>query len=505
MPATRLLTTYAQKNGGIKITGIDTSFTGKLLTIPGSLAGRPVTSIGDSAFRNRRFLVTVTIPASVTSIDDRAFAGCSALTSVTIPESVTSIGDRAFAGCSALTTVIIPDSVTSIGGSAFAGCTTLTSVTIPASVTNISAYVFARCRSLTAVTIPDGISKIDGGAFQGCTSLSSVIIPASVCAIDASAFSGCTSLASILFNGDAPAICSNDADEIPVTFPKAFFTHAKIYFRPGTSGWGATPKEKMIFRSEDEFADYVDKHPEETLQWTEDNFEIVPGEVVPASEAAPEPTAKQEATLTEEKFTPPKKRLGEPNVRYKERVAAAEEGWKTFQAAKEPDTMPGATIAERVAAALEANPESAMRAREEANGNAEASSDEINAARVKETDIDTGEVRYRLAQDIEMGLVNPQTDVPVSEAERKIIAETWEREFGGKAHNADHLADFILYFPPQVAEARIKTADAIVEHLKRNPDNRFNTAFYEGSMGPVIREAFQSRWFRCEKSLVFRR
>ena len=432
------------------------------ITIPDS-----VTSIGAYAFDWCTSLTSSTIPSSVTSIESGTFSGCTSLTGVTIPDSVTNIGELAFCNCTSLASVTIPGGVTSIGDEAFVFCSTLTTVTIPASVTSIGSRVFCRCTALATVTIPDGVNSIGDFAFYGCTSPATVTIPASVRSIGKHAFGGCSSLASVIFNGDAPTI-SNNSDGVCVTFPKAFFTRAKIYFRPGTSGWGTKPKEKMIFKSLKEIKAYTDKHPNETFCWMMgEDYEIVPGEAAPATETAPEPAAKQDAALTEEKFTPPKKRLGEPNVRYKERVAAAEEGWKTSQAAKEPDTMPGATIAERVAAALEANPESAMRAREEANGNAEASSDEINAARVKETDIDTGEVRYRLAQDIEMGLVNPQTDVPVSEAERKIVAETWEREFGGKAHNSTHLADFFRFSSSaRVSETATVRDDALTSSIR---------------------------------------
>ena len=398
-----------------------------------------------------------TIPVGVTSIGKDALA-CSALTSVSIPDSVITIGDRAFYECRSLTSVTIPEGVISIGMYAFAGCSALTSITIPNSVISIGDWAFAHCSALTSFTIPDSVTAIGDGIFCGCRSLASVTIPGSVTCICKDAFARCSALTSITIPDSVTTIgdrAFGDCRSLTsVTIPDSVTSLSDGAFS------GCTGLSSVFFAGE-----------------------------VPVKE----------------KFNPPKKWLGEPNPNYLRRVASAEEGWKTFQAAKEPDTMPGATIAERVAAALEANPESAMRAREEANGNAEASSDEINAARVKETDIDTGEVRYRLSQDIEMGLVNPQTDIPVSAAEMKIVAKTWEREFGGKAHNTDQLADFILCFPPEVAAARIRTADAIVEHLKRNPDNRFNTAFYEGSMGPVIREAFQSRWFRCEKSLVFRR
>ena len=55
---------------------------------------------------------------------------------VTIPstlggKTVTSIGASAFSGCSGLTSVTIPDSVTRIGACAFYWCSGLTSVTIP--------------------------------------------------------------------------------------------------------------------------------------------------------------------------------------------------------------------------------------------------------------------------------------------------------------------------------------------------------------------------------------
>ena len=163
--------------------------------------------------------------------------------------------------------------------------------------------------------------------------------------------------------------------------------------------------------------------------------------------------------------------------------------WEQIRAAVAEMYEPGAmTIGERVAAGLEANADAA---RAEAQGNAEASSPEVNAARVKET----GEIRYRLSQDIELGLVTPETGLPVSSVMvRTVYGKVWDGEFAGVVHNPTQLAGRILTLPSEIAEARIRTADAIVAHLRANPANGFNVSPGYVSMGPAMREAFESRW-----------
>ncbi|MBR4616001.1 MAG: leucine-rich repeat domain-containing protein, partial [Kiritimatiellae bacterium] len=61
-----------------------TSTTGEI-TIPSTLGGNPVTSVGAYAFSGCGKLTSVTIPNSVTSIGSYAFYGCSGLKEVSLP------------------------------------------------------------------------------------------------------------------------------------------------------------------------------------------------------------------------------------------------------------------------------------------------------------------------------------------------------------------------------------------------------------------------------------
>ncbi len=149
---------------------------------------------------------SLTIPSTldgyvVTSLGEYAFNRCTSLTSLIIGNSVKSIGDYAFQYCTSLTSITIPDSVTNIGYMAFGCCESLTSITIPDSVTSIEKYAFYECTSLTSITIPDSVTSIGEWAFEYCTSLTSITIPGSVTSISCTAFTDCDNLTDIYYGG----------------------------------------------------------------------------------------------------------------------------------------------------------------------------------------------------------------------------------------------------------------------------------------------------------------
>lgn len=111
-----LLFDYSIANGEVTITAYNGP--GGDVTIPDTIEGLPVTSIGDHAFFDSG-LTSVMIPTSVTSIGADAFENCDSLASVSIPFSVTSIGDYAFNDSSVLTSATFLGNAPSMGSSVF--------------------------------------------------------------------------------------------------------------------------------------------------------------------------------------------------------------------------------------------------------------------------------------------------------------------------------------------------------------------------------------------------
>jgi hypothetical protein len=183
--------TCTTNNNAITITGHLGA--GIAWTVPASINGYPVTTIGDYAFADGT-LTNISIPNSVTYIGNHAFHGCSSLTRVVLPTNLTGIGQYAFFDSLPGANVSIPNSMTSIGEYAFSYCR-MSSVSIPNSVTNIADFAFNYC-SLGSVTIPGSVKKIGYRSFKLC-GLTTAVLQEGVTIIGDEAFSYCEGLTTV--------------------------------------------------------------------------------------------------------------------------------------------------------------------------------------------------------------------------------------------------------------------------------------------------------------------
>ena len=121
-------------------------------TIPETVAGFNVTTIGSACFKNSK-ITGVYIPKTVTNINTAAFNNCQSLKSVYfLGTNYVDIGESVFENCISLSNVSMSANTTAIGANAFANCTSLKKLKIPESVTVIGQNAFAGCsKDLTIV------------------------------------------------------------------------------------------------------------------------------------------------------------------------------------------------------------------------------------------------------------------------------------------------------------------------------------------------------------------
>ena len=133
------------------------------VVIPSTYNDLPVTSIGDSAFRNCESLTSVAIPNSVISIGSSGFLGCTSLTSVNYLGTIEQWCNISFGDYSA--------NPIRCAGKFYLNGELLTDLVIPNTVTEIKPYAFLECTSLRSVTIGDSVTSIGTSAFQYCYKL----------------------------------------------------------------------------------------------------------------------------------------------------------------------------------------------------------------------------------------------------------------------------------------------------------------------------------------------
>ncbi|MBR2588691.1 MAG: leucine-rich repeat protein [Bacilli bacterium] len=192
------------------------------LSIPSTIDGKKVISLGNYAFKGATGVTSLYIPKSlIGDCGTVPFSGCSNITSVTFEDGITRIPGSILWECTGITEITIPNSVTEIGGLAFADCSSLKKVNFGTGIKKIGNYSFENCKSLTSLYIPksltencgtvpfsgcsnitsvtfeDGITRIPSDLLWKCTGITKITIPNSVTEIGGLAFADCTSLKKI--------------------------------------------------------------------------------------------------------------------------------------------------------------------------------------------------------------------------------------------------------------------------------------------------------------------
>ena len=118
---------FEEQGEGLKLKkGVDE----KTVSIPDSVEGRPVVSIGAKAFKDFRNLEKIHLPGTLKEIGYDCFTGCQNLSVIDFSEGLEVIGDYAFVNCKALQNLVFPDSLREMGIWAFAYCTGLRFISV---------------------------------------------------------------------------------------------------------------------------------------------------------------------------------------------------------------------------------------------------------------------------------------------------------------------------------------------------------------------------------------
>ena len=134
------------------------SYTGRrrYLTIPATLEGKTVSSIGEYAFSGNTRLRSVIMPETLTNISSGAFSDCIRLRAIEIPEKVQSIGEYAFFGCVSMSKVSLMknSALTEIGNRAFSMCG-ISTFHLPAKLMKLGSGVFYGSTAMSSVTVAE--------------------------------------------------------------------------------------------------------------------------------------------------------------------------------------------------------------------------------------------------------------------------------------------------------------------------------------------------------------
>lgn len=144
------------------------------VTVPGTLEGKTVVSLGNNAFKGAFNITSVVIPESIKEIKHSAFENCTKLTNVDLG-SITSISFDVFKGCSSLTELTIPKTFKNGAVVPCLNNSSINKITFEDGLTVIPSYLCANT-GITEINIPSSVQEIGNDAFSNCPNLKKITI-----------------------------------------------------------------------------------------------------------------------------------------------------------------------------------------------------------------------------------------------------------------------------------------------------------------------------------------
>jgi hypothetical protein len=201
--------------------------------IPGVIDGKPITTIGEGAFKNDQYLRYIFLPSTIVEIRGAAFRGCANLARVEMGANVQRLDEFAFYGCSHLRYLNLPSSLKWVsryvfdndvrlpynfeGGTSYLPVGEnahfvlikarkgILSLNIHKDTKIIAGQAFEGCNTNEElkITLPDGLISIGPSGFSGC-SLQSIALPSTLQELGDHAFAGCALLANAVIPNTIP-------------------------------------------------------------------------------------------------------------------------------------------------------------------------------------------------------------------------------------------------------------------------------------------------------------
>ena len=188
------------------------------VVIPDRIDNKKVTSIADSAFRNKS-ITSVVFGQYVESIGNYAFYSCQSLNKLDFSKSsVKTIGNCAFMIDKSLESIEFPDSLESIGPYAFSCysygtygsyyASNLKSVKFGSGLKTVDEYAFYKNEKLETIEFAgNNLTSIGNNAFSSCSALTELNLSGNKTIIRANAFSYDTSLKSVTISSGVNRLC----------------------------------------------------------------------------------------------------------------------------------------------------------------------------------------------------------------------------------------------------------------------------------------------------------